>query len=131
MKHNYLIWSLCLSLISGIAFAQDANIVGNMKVKVEPNTLFYFGENLNLNQNVTENKVIENEGNIKIDGNLTNAHSTGENFVSTWIDKDTYGQVIINRNKDAGKLEMEKGKIDPADFEYDQFSIPFDTTIAL
>ena len=71
MKHNYLIWSLCLSITSGIAFAQDANIVGNMKVKVEPNTLFYFGGNLNLNQKVTDNKVIENEGNIKIDGNLT------------------------------------------------------------
>lgn len=125
MKHNYLIWSLCLSIISGIAFAQDANIVGNMKVKVEPNTLFYFGENLNLKQNVTDNKVIENEGNIKIDGNLTNAHSTGENFVSTWIDKDTYGQVIINQNKDAGKLAMEKGKINPAVFAWGQFAIPF------
>src|SRR5690554_7489828 len=125
MKHNYLIWSLCLSIISGIAFAQDANIVGNMKVKVEPNTLFYFGENLNLNQNVTENKVLENEGNVKIDGNLINAHVTGENFVSTWIDKDTYGQVIINQSSDAGKLAMEKGKIDPEYFAWGQFAIPF------
>ncbi len=130
MKHNYLIWSLCLSIISGIAFAQDANIVGNMKVKVEPNTLFYFGENLNLNQNVTENKVIENEGNIKIDGNLTNAHVTGENFVSTWINKDSYGQVIINESSTAGKLAMEKGKIDPAAFAWGQFAIPFAYTNA-
>lgn len=130
MKHNYLIWSMCLSLVSGLALAQDANIVGNMKVKVEPNTLFYFGENLNLNANVTENKVIENEGNIKIDGNLTNAHATGENFVSAWINKDSYGQVIINQSSSAEKLAMEKGKIDPAAFDWGQFAIPFAYTNA-
>src|SRR5690625_6678127 len=98
MKHNYLIWSMCLSLVSGLALAQDANIVGNMKVKVEPNTLFYFGEKLKLNANVTENKVIENEGNIKIDGNLTNAQETGEKYVDAWINKYRYVKLIINQS---------------------------------
>lgn len=125
MKHNYLIWSMCLSFLSGIALAQDANIVGNLKVKVEPNTLVYFGENLNINQEVTDEKVLENKGNIKIDGNFINAHTTGENFVSVWVDKNNYGQVIVNQSSTADKLAMEKGKIDPSSFDWGQFAIPF------
>lgn len=130
MKDNYLIWLMSLSLLSGFAIAQNANVVGNIKVKVEPNTLFYFGEDLNLTEDVTENIVFENAGNVKIDGNFNNTHLTGENFVSTWINKDTYGQVIINQSSDAGKLAMEKGKIDPSLFAWGQFAIPFGYTDA-
>lgn len=127
MKSNYLLWSVGLGLLSGLAFSQNAYISGNAKVKIEANTLVYFGQNFELTTAASANKTVENAGNIKIDGSFKNSSSNGENFVSTWTDADNYGQVIINdANPSAGQwLSMEKGKIDPNDFDWGQFSVPF------
>lgn len=126
MKNSYLFLSLCFGVLSGTTLAQDAYVTGNQKVKVNPNTLVYFGGNLTLNSAVTAEKVVENAGNIKVNGNYANAgDATGKNFVSTWTGENNYGQVIINQGSTVNRLAMEKGKISPASFEWGQFAIPY------
>lgn len=132
MKDNYLIWSVCLGLLSGLGIAQEAYVTGNAKVKVESNTLVYFGDDLKITENADAEGVIENAGNIKIDGDFVNEATAkdGKNFISTWTDNENYGQVIINQQKDSDWLAMEKGKIDPATFDWGQFAVPFGYTDA-
>lgn len=126
MKNSYLFLSLCIGVLSSTTIAQDAYVTGNQKVKVNPNTLVYFGGNLTLNNAVTAEKVVENAGNIKVNGNFANAgDATGKNFISTWTAENNYGQVIINQASTVQHLAMEKGKISPASFEWGQFSIPY------
>lgn len=117
--------SIGLGLLSSFGLSQNAYVTGNLKVKVEPNTLVYFGENLEMTSAVTADKVLENAGNIKIDGNFVNPSTTGANFLSTWDAGNVYGQVIINQSSTAQKLAMEKGKIDPSLFNWGQFALPF------
>src|SRR5690606_13878903 len=73
------------------------------------------------------NGVFENAGNVKVEGDYVNSvsGSTGANFVSTWTDNTNYGQVIINQASASGYLSMEKGKIDPATYNWGQFAVPF------
>src|SRR5690606_33390199 len=126
MKNNYkLIWTVCIALFFGFSQGQDAYITGTAKVKVQPNTLFYFGDNLTVSSSV--NGVFENAGNVKVEGDYVNSvsGSTGANFVSTWTDNTNYGQVIINQASASGYLSMEKGKIDPATYNWGQFAVPF------
>lgn len=127
MKNNYLSLTVCLLLFAGVSLAQEAYITGTAKFKVEPNTLVYFGDDLNLTAAVNQQGVVENGGNIKIDGNFTNLETAlnGTNFLSTWTTEDDYGQVIINDGKTASMLAMEKGVIDPDTFSWGQFAIPF------
>lgn len=130
MKNNYLSLTVCLLLFAGVSLAQEAYITGTAKFKVEPNTLVYFGDDLNLTAAVNQQGVVENGGNIKIDGNFTNLETAlnGTNFLSTWTTEDDYGQVIINDGKSANMLAMEKGVIDPVTFNWGQFAIPFNFT---
>lgn len=132
MNNNYLLWSMCLGLLSGMSLAQHANVTGNAKVKVEPNTLVYFGEDFNIKEGATAAAVVENAGNVRIQGVFNNTgDASGANFVSTWTDAGNYGQVIINQSNNAvGRLAMEKGRINPADFDWGQFSVPFHYTDA-
>ena len=126
MKKNYkLILTVGLGFFFGLSQAQEAFITGTAKVKVQPNTLFYFGDNLTVESDV--DGIFENAGNVKIEGDYVNPvdGTTGENFVSTWTDNMNYGQVIINQGVGAGRLSMEKGKIDPSTYGWGQFSVPF------
>lgn len=123
---NYFLLATCMGLAFGVSNAQETYVTGTAKVKVEPNTLFYFGDNLHVTS--TTNAVLENAGNIKVEGDYVNASATGANFVNTWdvpSNNTSYGQVIINENSDAGRLTMEKGIINPSVFNWGQFAIPF------
>lgn len=134
MKVSNLKWFAVLSLFSGFAFSQDVYVSGNTKIKIEQNTLVYFGQNFELTENVTANSTVENAGSIKIDGSFKNDYTTsgGANFVSTWTNANNYGQVIINDNNSSANqpLAMQKGKINPADYSWGQFAIPFHFTNA-
>lgn len=134
MKNNYLFLKLGLVFFGGLLYSQSAYVTGNQKVKVEPNTLVYFGDDFNLTSGATDAKVVENEGNIFIAGEFVNAgHTDGKNFVSTWTNSTSYGQVIIsdaNPTAAANKLAMEKSTIDPTIFQWGQFAVPFDYTDA-
>jgi hypothetical protein len=126
MKNSYLFLSLCFGILSGSAVAQNAYVAGNQKVKVNPNTLFYFGGDLTVNAAASADKVVENAGNVKVNGQfVNNGSATGANFVSTWTNQNNYGQVIINQASSVNRLSMEKGVINPADFEWGQFAIPY------
>ena len=123
---NYFLLSLGMGIVFGLSNAQEAYVTGTAKVKVQPNTLFYFGDNLHVTS--TTNSVFENAGNVQIDGNYVNASATGANFVSTWdvpSNNTSYGQVIINEASTSGRLTMEKGTIDPDVFDWGQFAMPF------
>lgn len=127
MKSNYLLWSFNMILLSGLCFGQNAYVTGNLKVKVQPNTLFYFGENFELTSAATDDAVVENAGNVEIVGNYVNNWGgySGMNFLSTWTSAASYGQVIIHDTSMAGLLAMEKVSIPPASNAWGQFSIPF------
>lgn len=130
MKRIYL-FIFILSFFTVHTQAQKAYVVGNAKVKIEPKTLVYFGDDFHLENGVSQSRVVENAGNVKINGSFLNNSSLvgdkakAEAFVSTWIDDMNYGQVIIDDNSSAGLLSMEKGVIDPAIFPWGQFSVPF------
>lgn len=136
MKNSYLFLKLCFLVCCTVAYSQDAYVTGNQKVKVMPNTLVYFGGDLNLTSGATNDFVLENAGNVMIMGNFTNAGDTsdnGANFVSTWTNNNTqggYGQVIINEGSTAEDLAMEKGKLNPATLDWGQFAVPFNFTSA-
>lgn len=132
MRNNYIVLTLCLGLLSVNGLSQNAYVTGNQKVKVNPNTLVYFGSDLQVSANVTAEKVIENAGNIYVNGNFVNQADPdmGKNFVSTWTNGDSYGQVIIKETSTAQGLTMEKGPIDPSVFEWGQFAIPFEYSTA-
>ncbi|MDD3458119.1 MAG: T9SS type A sorting domain-containing protein [Weeksellaceae bacterium] len=129
MRINYLLLLAGVWLMSGLCFSQNVFITNNAPVKVEENTLVYFGQNLSLNsdaENGDGTAVVTNAGNIKIDGEFFNASSTGDNIVNTWTDNTNYGQIIIrDQNNTSGRLSMEKGVINPSSFSWGQFSIPF------
>lgn len=127
MKSNYLLWSFNMILLSGICFGQSAYVTGNTKVKVESNTLVYFGENFELTSAATNDAVVENAGNIEVVGNYVNSYPTtfGQNFLTTWNNSGDYGQVIIHDTSSAGYLAMQKGSIDPTTNAWGQFAIPF------
>lgn len=126
-SNNYFFLTLCIGLVFGASNAQEAFVTGAAKVKVQPNTLFYFGDNLNVTSSTVG--VFENAGNVKVDGNYVNSmpSTKGENFVSTWADNQNYGQVIIKNQAaaNAGFLSMEKGKISPVTYSWGQFAMPF------
>src|SRR5690606_5697542 len=71
--------------------------------------------------------VIRNGGKIRIIGDFENANTTdGFNFINTWTDSLSYGQVIINDSSTStGRLTMQKPPIDPATFTWGQFAIPY------
>lgn len=127
MRNNYIVLTLCLGLLSVNGLSQNAYVTGNQKVKVNPNTLVYFGSDLQVSTAVSADKVIENAGNIYVNGNFVNLADSdkGKNFVSTWANDNSYGQVIIKETSTADGLTMEKGVISPSAFAWGQFAIPF------
>lgn len=130
MKKYYLPF-ICLGLFSTIAFSQDTYVTGNAKVKVQPNTLFYHGGSFTVKAAASDMDVISNSGNIKINGSFVNEVPNGKNFVSTYTDDTSYGQVIINQttptqvSSTLNRLTMYKKGIDQAQFTWGQFAIPY------
>lgn len=128
MKKYYLPL-MCVGLLSNALLSQNTYVTGNVNVKVQPNTLFYHGSDFVITDDVTDDAVIKNEGNIKIIGNFTNSAGNGTdggNFVNLWTAVNNYGQVIINQSSASdGMLTMEKKAINPAEFSWGQFAIPF------
>lgn len=126
MRNNYIVLTLCLGLLSVNGLSQNAYVTGNQKVKVNPNTLVYFGSDLQINAAANDPAVVENAGNIYVNGDFVNHADPdyGKNFVSTW-DDDSYGQVIIKQTSSADGLTMEKGVISTDAFNWGQFAIPF------
>lgn len=127
MRNNYIVLTLCLGLLSVNVLSQNAYVTGNQKVKVNPNTLVYFGSDLRVSAGVTAERVIENDGNIYVNGDFVNQAypAKGKSFVSTWTNGNSYGQVIIKETRSADELTMEKGVIDTDAFAWGQFAIPF------
>lgn len=129
MKNFYLTClAIGLLISSNIVQAQDTYVTGTATVKVEPGTLFYHGGSLNVTATGTANNLVQNEGNIKVAGIFTNAGSTtGENFISTYTDGTTYGQVWMEDNStpSTGAFTMQKPKVDGSANTYAQFAIPY------
>jgi|GEM_PF-796754 len=132
MKKSYFFLNALFltSLSFNSVYSQQAYVAGTAKVKVNESTLVYFGGGLTLKNEVNQEKVVENAGNIIINGSYANtgqsAGADGKNFVSTWTDDTNYGQVIIQQGvTTTSKLTMEKGAIDPDIFSWGQFAIPY------
>jgi len=101
MKKNLLALFVLGAIYS--ASAQDTYIKDAVIVKVNPNTLFYNGGNVNVSTDqitATTEKII-NQGNIQIQGGFTNVNETGKNFVNKYTSSTSYGQLII---KDASSV---------------------------
>lgn len=133
MRTSYLLLSMGLGLIFGPCFSQNTFITGSTPIEVKAETLVYFGQNLELTSGAVNgaSPVLTNSGNIRVGGTFTNASPTADNFVNTWTDNGSYGQVIISDQTAAvGQLAMEKGVISSAAYSWGQFSIPFNFTNA-
>ena len=78
MKKNLLALFALGAIYS--AYAQDTNINDAVIVKVNPNTLFYNGGNVNVSTSSTSGTTekIINEGNIQVKGGFTNQNSIGK-----------------------------------------------------
>ncbi|MGV0979430.1 T9SS type A sorting domain-containing protein [Empedobacter falsenii] len=130
MKKNLLALFVLGAIYS--ASAQDTYIKDAVIVKVNPNTLFYNGGNVNVSTDqitATTEKII-NQGNIQIQGGFTNVNETGKNFVNKYTSSTSYGQLII---KDAssvtGKVAIERSVPDLTNDEY-IISLPYKNTLA-
>ncbi|WP_291118753.1 T9SS type A sorting domain-containing protein [Empedobacter sp. UBA7248] len=130
MKKNLLALFVLGAIYS--ASAQDTYIKDAVIVKVNPNTLFYNGGNVNVSTDqitATTEKII-NQGNIQIQGGFTNVNETGKNFVNKYTSSTSYGQLII---KDAssvtGKVAIERSVPDLTNDEY-IISLPYKNTSA-
>ncbi|SMC53314.1 T9SS type A sorting domain-containing protein [Moheibacter sediminis] len=131
MKKYYLPF-LCVGLLSGTLLSQNTFVTGNAKVKVQPGTLFYHGGSFNVKAAASDDRVIVNDGNIKINGAFVNEVADGKNFVSTYDEiTENYGQVIIATTNptvvsaNLNRLTMEKQSINQDDFSWGQFAIPY------
>lgn len=127
---KYYLPTLILGAFSGALFSQQipaTHIVGVETVKIKPQTLFYTAADFVLTDLANAPSVIQNAGKIRINGNFENANTTdGSNFINTWTDSLSYGQVIINDSSTStGRLTMQKPPIDPATFTWGQFAIPY------
>ncbi|WP_313385369.1 T9SS sorting signal type C domain-containing protein [Chishuiella sp.] len=127
MKKN-LLALFALSGIFSTTYAQDTYINDAVVVKVNPNTLFYNGGAVAVNTTnttATTEKII-NEGNIQIEGNFSNANTTGKNFVNRYISTNSYAQLKINDVGDVtGKITIERPNFDATKGEYYDFGLPF------
>ncbi|WP_413532517.1 hypothetical protein [Empedobacter brevis] len=113
--------------------AQDTYIKDAVVVKVNTNTLFYNGGNVNVDtdsKSATTEKII-NEGNIQIKGGFKNINETGKNFVNRYAvgeDSKHYGQLIIADNATTsvdGKVVMERVKPDQLQNNEYVIALPF------
>lgn len=127
MKKNLLALVALSAMYS--ASAQDTYIKDAVVVKVNPNTLFYNGGNVNVKTDATAGTTekIINEGNIQIQGGFTNQNTIGKNFVNKYIDSDSYGQLIIKNTTPivTGSVSVEKSKIDIVNNQYFPIGLPF------
>lgn len=108
--------------------AQDTYIIDNVIVKVNPNTLFYNGGNVNVKTSSTtaETEKIINNGNIQIAGNFTNENINGKNFVNKYENPNSYGQLIIKGTSTVtGRIAIEKTNFDYTNNEYFPMGLPF------
>ncbi|WP_313375603.1 T9SS sorting signal type C domain-containing protein [Chishuiella sp.] len=112
MKKN-LLALFALGGIFSTSYAQDTYINDAVVVKVNPSTLFYNGGAVAVNTSNTTDTTekIINEGNIQIEGNFSNANTTGKNFVNRYTNDTSYGQLRINDGSNVtGKVIMERVK---------------------
>jgi len=126
MKKNLLALFALGAIYS--AYAQDTNINDAVIVKVNPNTLFYNGGNVNVSTSSTSGTTekIINEGNIQVKGGFTNQNSIGKNFVNKYTSSTSYGQLIITETSTvSGPIAMERSKIDVSSNEYYPFGLPY------
>lgn len=134
MKKNYFLWTVCMALLSGYGLPQNTYVTGPAKVKVNPQTLVFFGDNLTITENASDEANVDNAGNIVVVGDYSNAHASsnasnfdaGKNFLNRYISDAVYGQLIVNDVKNAGFVGIEKLAINPANTDWGQFAIPFD-----
>ena len=116
MKKNLLTLSLVVASMTAYSQTEQHTYIGTKAVvKVQPNTLFYNGGNLQMVDNrtntATDNVVVKNSGNIQVQGNYLNTIPTtdGKVFINEWNDVNDYGQLIINEAKTTtGKVAMER-----------------------
>lgn len=129
MKKNLL--SLALILSAGIyTSAQNTYINDAVTVKVNPNTLFFHGGDVNVKTSNTDSPTakIINDGNIQINGNFTNENTKGKNFVNTYTDGANFGQLIIDESKNVtGNISIERGKPEPNN-DYYPIGFPFQSS---
>lgn len=132
MKKN-LLALFALGGIFSTTYAQDTYINDAVVVKVNPNTLFYNGGTVAVNTTnttATTEKII-NEGNIQIEGNFSNANTTGKNFVNRYTNTNSYGQLKINDASDVnGQVVLERVKPDINSSNEYLIALPFQNVTA-
>ena len=130
MKKN-LLALFALAAIYSVS-AQDTTINDAVIVKVNPNTLFYNGGNVNVKTTTTTatTEKIINQGNIQIQGAFDNQNTLGKNFVNKYTSVTSYGQLIIpNAKAVTGKITIERSTPDVNNDEY-LISLPFQKVLA-
>lgn len=130
MKKN-LLALFALGAICSVS-AQDTTINDAVIVKVNPNTLFYNGGNVNVKTTTTTatTEKIINQGNIQIQGAFDNQNTLGKNFVNKYTSVTSYGQLIIpNAKAVTGKITIERSTPDVNNDEY-LISLPFQKVLA-
>ncbi|SFM75509.1 hypothetical protein SAMN05421738_102186 [Algoriella xinjiangensis] len=126
MKKN-LLALFALGAICSVS-AQDTTINDAVIVKVNPNTLFYNGGNVNVKTTTTTatTEKIINDGNIQVQGSFSNENTLGKNFVNKYTSTTSYGQLIIpNAATVTGSIAMENAKIDIVNNQYFPIGLPF------
>ena len=113
MKKN-LLALFALGGIFSTSYAQTNTYINDaVVVKVNPSTLFYNGGAVAVNTSNTTDTTekIINEGNIQIEGDFSNANTTGKNFVNRYTSPTSYGQLRINdASTVAGQVILERVK---------------------
>lgn len=101
MKKKILLISLC---VGALAFAQKAYITGDLPVKVEERTLFYFGDGLEVS---SADATVHNQGNIQVAGGDFKVINNGDkdNFWLYWQEDGTsYNNEGVNTDMGYGQL---------------------------
>jgi len=115
MKKN-LLALFALGGIFSTSYAQTNTYINDaVVVKVNPSTLFYNGGAVAVNTSNTTDTTekIINEGNIQIEGDFSNANTTGKNFVNRYTNTSSYGQLRINdASTVTGQVILERVKPD-------------------
>ena len=132
MKKDLL--ALSLVIATSLCYAQDTYIGNKVIVKVQPNTLFYNGGDVNIynntqNTGTTLAEVVKNEGFVEIAKDYKNSvtSTTGTEFINLYTDAQSYGQVIIkgSNSSTTGKMTMQKKSVNSADIQQYPMTFPF------
>lgn len=133
MKKN-LLALFALGGIFSTSYAQTNTYINDaVVVKVNPSTLFYNGGAVAVNTSNTTDTTekIINEGNIQIEGDFSNANTTGKNFVNRYTSPTSYGQLRINdASTVAGQVILERVKPDITSSNEYLTALPFQNITA-